>query len=313
MRAKLTDTEMSDTSAAREASSPVTGILLVIAGVSLGAVNGALFKALTPLLPEVLITFGRYLVYLAIMLPVALWRRGPMVFWPPRPWLQIVRGVVQCLGTLAFVAAAVGMPVADAIALLYVYPFLVTATAPFALGERVPPIAWVGVAGGFLGVIIIMKPSFAGVNVYALWACLCGCCVAAQLMISRKLAPVSGVITTSTFGALVGTIVLGLAAPFYWQAVSMEAVLLLLLLGAVTAFNQSLLLAAFARAEASTLAPFGYFEIVAAVVVGFLWFGDFPDPVAWTGICIIIVSGVLVARSQVTARSLIGRRRGRPV
>ena len=304
---------MSDIPAARDTSSTLTGIVLVIAGVSLGAINGALFKALTPLLPEVLITFGRYVVYLAIMLPLALWRRGPQVFWPPRPGLQIARGVVQCLGTLAFVAAAVGMPVADAIALLYVYPFLITAAAPFALGEKVPKIAWVGVAGGFIGVLIIMKPGFDGVNAYALWGVLCGCCVAAQLMFSRKLAPVSGVITTSTFGALVGTIVLGLGVPFFWQAVSLEAVLLLLLLGAVTAFNQSLLLAAFARAEASTLAPFGYFEIVAAVVVGFLWFGDFPDHVTWAGIGIIIVSGILVARSQVTARSLIGRRRGRPV
>ncbi len=303
----------SQSTVAPDTASQLTGILLVIAGVSLGAVNGALFKALTPLLPEVLITFGRYVVYLAIMLPVALWRRGPAVFWPPRPGLQIVRGVIQCLGTLAFVAAAVGMPVADAIALLYVYPFLVTAFAPFALGEKVPAIAWVGVAGGFAGVLIIMKPGFDGVNAYALWAVLCGCCVAAQLMISRKLAPVSGVITTSTFGALVGTIVLGLGVPFFWQAVSLEAVALILVLGVVTALNQSLLLAAFVRAEASTLAPFGYFEIVAAVVVGFLWFGDFPDHVAWTGIAIIIVSGVLVARSQVTARSLIGRRRGRPV
>ena len=302
-----------DTSPTRDANAPLVGIALVILGVSLGAVNGAIFKALTPLLPEVMITFGRYVVYLAIMLPVALWRRGALVFWPPRPGLQIARGVIQCLGTLAFVAAAVGMPVADAIALLYVYPFLVTALAPFALSEKVPAIAWVGVAGGFLGVLIIMKPGFDGVNLYALWAVLCGCCVAVQLVISRKLAPVSGVITTSTFGALVGTIVLGLLAPFFWQEVSVQAVLLLLILGGVTALNQSVLLAAFARAEASTLAPFGYFEIVAAVIVGFLWFGDFPDAVAWTGIAIIIVSGLMVARSQATARSLIGRRRGRPV
>ncbi len=302
-----------DTSPTRDANAPLVGIALVILGVSLGAVNGAIFKALTPLLPEVMITFGRYVIYLAIMLPVALWRRGTLVFWPPRPGLQIARGVIQCLGTLAFVAAAVGMPVADAIALLYVYPFLVTALAPFALSEKVPAIAWVGVAGGFLGVLIIMKPGFDGVNLYALWAVLCGCCVAVQLVISRKLAPVSGVITTSTFGALVGTIVLGLLAPFFWQEVSLQAVLLLLILGGVTALNQSVLLAAFARAEASTLAPFGYFEIVAAVIVGFLWFGDFPDAVAWTGIAIIIVSGLMVARSQATARSLIGRRRGRPV
>ena len=120
-------------------------------------------------------------------------------------------------------------------------------------------------------------------------------------------------ITTSTFGALVGTIVLGCVAPFYWADVSSQAIIYLLILGIITAVNQSLLLAAFARAQASTLAPFGYFEIVAAVIVGFLWFGDFPDTVVWGGIVTIIISGILVARSNTTARSLIGRRRGRPV
>ncbi len=294
-------------------SSTLTGILLVIAGVSLGAVNGALFKALTPLLPEVLITFGRFLIYLAIMLPLALSRHGTAVFWPARPWLQILRGTVHCLGTLAFVLAAAGMPVADAIAILYVYPFIVTCLAPLVLKERVPAIAWIGVAGGFLGVIIIMQPGFDRVNAYALWAMICGVCVAIQLIISRMLAPVSGVITTSTFGALTGTIILGMGVPFFWQDVTLDAIVLILILGLITAINQSLLLAAFARAQASTLAPFGYFEIVAAVIVGFFWFGDFPDRIVWTGIVIIIVSGVLVARTHATARSLIGRRRGRPV
>lgn len=294
-------------------SSTLAGILLVILGVSLGAVNGAVFKALTPLLPEVVITFGRYVIYLAIMLPVALSRRGLAVFRPDQPVLQTARGLIQCIGTLAFVAAAAGMPVADAIALLYVYPFIVTALAPFFLSEKVPAIAWVGVAGGFVGVIIIMRPDFGGVDIHAVWGVLCGVCVAIQLILSRKLAQSAGVIATSTFGAIVGTIFLGLLAPFYWQEIGSTALWLLLILGVVTAVNQTILLAAFARAEASVLAPFGYFEIVAAVVVGYLWFGDFPDRVVWAGIGIIIVSGVMAARTRTTARSVIGRRRGRPV
>ncbi len=294
-------------------SSALIGILLVIAGVSLGAVNGALFKALTPLLPEVLITFCRYLIYLSIMLPVALWRRGTAVFQPAQPLLQTLRGIIQSLGTLAFVLAAAGMPVADAIALLYVYPFIVTALAPIMLSERVPAIAWIGVAGGFVGVVIIMQPGFEGVSVYALWGVVCGICVAVQLLLSRKLAQSAGVIATSTFGALVGAVLLGVLVPFHWQPISSEAALLLLILGAITALNQSLLLAAFARAEASTLAPFGYFEIVAAVIVGYLWFGDLPRPIVWAGMALIIVSGVLVVRTRTTARSLVGRRRGRPV
>ncbi|MEM7428494.1 MAG: DMT family transporter [Pseudomonadota bacterium] len=294
-------------------SSTLAGILLVIAGVSLGAVNGALFKALTPLLPEVMITFFRYLIYLSIMLPVALWRRGPAIFRPAQPLLQTARGVIQALGTLAFVIAAVGMPVADAIALLYVYPFIVTALAPLVLSERVSGTAWLGVAGGFAGILIIMQPGFEGVSAYALWAVLCGVCVAVQLLLNRKLAQSAGVIATSTFGALVGAVLLGVMVPFHWQAVSMEAALLLLVLGTVTALNQVLLLAAFARAEASTLAPFGYFEIIAAVMVGYLWFGDLPRAAVWSGIVLIIISGLLVARTRTTARSLIGRRRGRPV
>ncbi len=294
-------------------SSVLAGIVLVIAGVSLGAVNGALFKALTPLLPEVVITFFRYLIYLSIMLPVALWRRGGSVFRPAQPWLQIARGAIQAFGTLAFVLAATGMPVADAIALLYVYPFIVTAVAPWALSERVAGIAWIGVAGGFAGVMIIMQPGFHGISIYALWGVICGICVAVQLLLSRKLAQSAGVIATSTFGALVGAVLLGLFVPFHWQPVSGDAAVYLLILGVITALNQSLLLAAFARAEASTLAPFGYFEIVAAVIVGYLWFGDLPRPAVWAGIALIIVSGILVARTRTTARSLIGRRRGRPV
>ena len=294
-------------------SSTLAGILLVILGVSLGAVNGAIFKALTPLLPEVIITFGRYVVYLAIMLPIALSRRGLAIFQPAQPGLQTARGLIQCVGTLAFVMAAAGMPVADAIALLYVYPFLVTALAPVFLTERVPAIAWIGVAGGFAGVLIIMRPGFDGVSIHAVWGVLCGICVAVQLILSRKLAQSAGVIATSTFGALVGVIFLAVLAPFFWQGIGAQALWLLLILGVVTAVNQTILLAAFARAEASVLAPFGYFEIVAAVIVGYLWFGDFPDSVVWAGIGIIIVSGILAARTRTTARSVIGRRRGRPV
>jgi drug/metabolite transporter (DMT)-like permease len=191
------------------------------------------------------------------------------------------------------------MPVADAIALIYVYPFLVTAMAPYALGERVPLAAWIGVIGGFLGVVIVMRPDFGGVSIHALSAVLCGVALAFSLLINRKLAGASPPLVTATTSALIGTIVF--AIPLIaggWQPLGREAMLLIALLGIISAVNQWMILEAFSYAHASTLAPIGYVEIVAGVAVGYLWFADVPDGLVIVGIGVIIASGLIVARAR---------------
>lgn len=272
------------------------GILLQVTGAALGAVNGSLFKALSPYLNELQTAWARYAVYAAIMVPIALWHREWRAFAPRQLSDQVMRALLQCFATWTFVIAAAGMPIADAISLIYVYPFVVALLAPWSLGERVRPIAWLGVIGGFVGVLIIMRPEFGAVNRNALWAVVSGVAIAVHLLYNRKVAATSSVLATSTFGGLIGLIVLSVLVSFDWKPIPPEAWPLVLALGVVSATNQWMIVTAFARVPASVLAPFGYVEIVAAALLGFLWFGDRPDALTWTGIAVIVACGLLVLR-----------------
>lgn len=289
---------MTPADAAGARTVPLLAIVLMILGVSIGAVNGAMMKAVAAELPEVVAGWGRYAVYLGIMLIIVLWRREHGVLRPAMPGLQVLRGALQCFATWSFIVAVGGMPVADAIAVIYVYPFVLTALAPFVLAERVPLVAWIGVVGGFAGVMLVVRPDFGHVDSHAVWAMLCGVAIAGQLMINRRLAGTSSAIATSTVSACVGTVILGVLLPFHWQWPSGYALALVVALGATSALNQWMVLVAFAKAPASVLAPFGYAEIPAGALVGFLWFGDLPDTLVWLGITVIILSGVIVARAS---------------
>jgi len=86
--------------------------------------------------------------------------------------------------------------------------------------------------------------------------------------------------------------------PWYWEPMDWTQVLTLVLLAAIAAISQTLVVLAFGRAPAAELAPFTYVEIVAGVVFGLALFGTWPDAFSLAGIALIIVSGVLVAQAR---------------
>ncbi|MEM6665905.1 MAG: DMT family transporter [Pseudomonadota bacterium] len=220
------------------------------------------------------------------------------VFPVPRPRMQFLRGLVMAGSTICFITGARTLPYADAIAILYAYPFFLTLAAPWILGEKVSLAAWAGVAGGFVGVLIIMRPSFEGVGTDALWVLLCAILVTTQLVLNRKLGAIADPLVTSCYGACIAMLATSLAVPWLWQPVPVEDWAILALLAATGAISQTTIVMAFSNAEASDLAPFTYSEIVAAVVFGFLMFGTLPDWISWIGIALIITSGVMVARAM---------------
>ncbi|MGB5708784.1 MAG: DMT family transporter, partial [Arenicellales bacterium] len=126
---------------------------------------------------------------------------------------------------------------------------------------------------------------------------LCAAIVSIQMVLNRKLGTISHPLVTSLWGALAAALALTFFLPFYWQPVHREHMLLIGLLVISGTLNQTLIVFAFAKAPASTLAPFTYFEIVAAVIIGFVVFGTFPVWVSWLGILLITASGLLVAHS----------------
>lgn len=277
---------------------PTRGILLIVFGLAAAALSGAQMKILAETLPVLMIVCARFAGYFLIMLPVVLLRRTRAVWPPARPRLQIVRGLCMCCSSICFVMGARTLDYADAIAILYAYPFLLTLAAPLFLGERVRAEVWLGVATGFVGVLIVMRPGFDGVGADVLWVLGAALGVTTMLIVNRKLGSVSDPLVTSTYGAFVAMALTSPGLLLFWQTPNLTELGLLALLGLTGAISQTAIVLAFARTPASDLAVFTYSEIVSAVVIGFLIFGTLPDALSWAGITLIVVSGAGVARAM---------------
>ncbi len=273
------------------------GIIFIIVGLSIASLAGAVMKLLSDDLSAVQITWIRFLGYALVMLPIVINRFGRAALKPARPGIQVIRGLSMAAGTSTFIIGVQTVEFADAIAILYAYPFLLILMAVLFLGERVQYSAWLGVIGGFIGVLLVMRPEFKSLNTGTLWVFLCAVIVSIQLLLNRKLGSLSHPFVTSFWGALSASLVLSIFLPFYWQPVNMDKLWLIGVLIICGAVSQTLIVFSFARATASTLAPFTYSEIVAAVVIGYFVFGTLPVWLSWVGIVLISVSGLIVARS----------------
>ena len=276
---------------------PLLGIALVITGLVIAAFSGALMKVLGDQISAYQVAWFRFAGMSLLLLPYLVWRYGRRGLIPARPWVQIIRGLTMAAGTTLFVIGARTVDYADAIAILYAYPFLLVIIAVLFLGERANWSVWLGVTGGFVGVLMVMRPSFEEINSGTLFIFACAVIISIQLALNRRLSIVSPPLVTAFAGAVVATIALSLFLPGSWLPIPDAAwfyIFLLILAGAV---NQTLLVYAFAYADASTLAPFTYFEIVAAVVYGYLFFGTLPSSVSWAGIALITAGGIYVARA----------------
>ncbi len=276
--------------------SPGRGIAILIVGLSLAAFSGALMKLLGSQIPATQVAWFRFAGMCLLLLPYLIARFGLAGLWPARPWLQVFRGLTLAGATTAFVVGAQTVDYADAIAILYAYPFLMVILAVLYLGERAGWPVWAGVAAGFAGVLLVMRPSFAAINTGSLLIFASAVIISIQLVLNRTLRVVSPPLVTAFAGAVCATIALSLALPLAWAPVPADAwpfIALLVLSGSI---NQTLLVVAFAHADASTLAPFTYSEIVSAVLFGFLFFGTLPSAISWLGIGLIITAGIAVAR-----------------
>jgi len=273
------------------------GIILIVVGLSIASLAGAIMKILANDLSAIQITWIRFFGYAMIMLPIVMIRFGRPALKPARPGIQVIRGITMAAATVAFITGVQTVDFADAIAILYAYPFLLVLLAVLFLGERVHTAGWLGIVGGFIGVLLVMRPEFKSFNSGTLWVFLAAIVISIQLALNRKLGTLSHPLVTSLWGAVTASIVLSFFLAFHWQPIGSDNLWLIAVLIICGSLSQTLIVFSFARATASALAPFTYFEIVAAVAIGYFMFGTLPVWISWAGIFLITVSGLIVARS----------------
>jgi drug/metabolite transporter (DMT)-like permease len=227
--------------------------------------------------------------------PLVLYHYGLPALKPARPVVQLIRSGLTLMATLLFFGAISRMPITDALALLFVSPMVVTAMSPIMLGESVGIRRWLAVGTGFMGAIIILRPGFGVAQFGSFLALGAGCCFAFYTLLTRKLAGSGPPLVTLTYTAITGAVLMSILVFPAWIMPPPADLLMMAGIGAIAAGGHFLLIRAFDHAPASLLAPYSYSEIVMATAVGWFIFGDFPDGWTWTGIAVIVASGIYIS------------------
>jgi drug/metabolite transporter (DMT)-like permease len=260
------------------------------------------------------VTFYRFFFQVACTVPLIFTASGSAMLRPKRPWMNLLRGAIHGAASLLFFAAVKYMPLADVFAIYFVEPFILTAMSAAFLGDRVGWRRWLAIIVGFGGALIVIQPSFILFGWTALLPVACAFLYSIYLFMNRAIGEADSPLTMQTIAGFGGTIFMGLAlfaghsagiADFEPSLPgSFLAVVLLLVLGALSGYAHMLVVRAFRLAPLSLLAPFQYFEIISATVLGYAIFGDFPTPSKWLGIAVIVASGLFIIwREQKTSRA----------
>jgi len=228
-------------------------------------------------------------------------------------WKHIGRGVLISTATLLFFGSLSVMPLADTIAIFFVEPLILTLLAPVFLKEQIGWRRVVAVICGFGGSLFIIQPSFENFGWVAFLPMGAALAMAIYIILTRSLTRDTGTFAmqfyAGIFGGLFMTAALLIGTLNDVDAISFtmpagEQWLWMMALAAIATIGHLLIVQAVRHIGASMIAPFQYLEIVTAVSLGYLVFGDFPGPAVWVGIVIIVLSGLYVFhREQVQLRN----------
>ena len=219
--------------------------------------------------------------------------RGVSLFQTNNRKLQITRGLMAALSAALFITAINFVPLADAIAVTFIAPFVVTMFSALLLKEKVGIHRWSAVIVGFLGTLIILRPGFDGFEPALLLAVLAAVLFAFRQIISRYLSGSDKTETTIAYTALVAVLVLVIPLPFIWQTpVSGFHIFLMAVMAILAGLGELLVIKALEVALAVVVSPVHYTILIWGSLYGYFVFGDFPDYLTWIGAIIIILSGL---------------------
>ena len=273
------------------------GTLLFLSALFIFAVSDTTAKYLSVFFAVPLLAWARYVTHLVFMLVVTAPTMGRAIVCTDRPGLMTLRGLLQVASTVLVLLAFQRLPLAETTAFVFISPLLVALLAGPLLGEKLQLRIWLATLAGFAGVLLIVRPGGAmhGVGVvYALGSALC---YAMYQILTRKLSSTEPPMRQLFYIALVGSVCMSFALPFFWTGILPSPIhaLLVLSLGAYGGAGHFLLIRAFHETPASSLSPMIYFQLVWAILLGWIVFGQLPDLPSVVGMLVIGASGLSLA------------------
>lgn len=255
-------------------------------------------KFLTDSLHTIQIVWFRQLGLLLGILPLLCWR-GMSVLQTSRPVLQIGRGACAAGSSALFIFAVAHVPLADAVAVTFVAPFLVTIMAALILRESVGIRRWTAVIIGFFGTLIVIRPGMGVIHPAAFLLVLAAALFAVRQIIGRTIGGTDRTGTTVAYTALVSTFLVTLPLPFVWKWPTLGPELAILCCMALMAgAAEFCVIKSLELAQAVAVAPLHYTLLIWGTIWGYLVFADLPDAWTWSGALIIIATGFYTLRRE---------------
>lgn len=295
----------------RPAQRPLIGIVLLLLSLlcltTLDASGKWVMGAGISLL---ILVWFRYVIHLSLVLIFILPTKGLGILHSKTPGLQCLRAAAMLGATLTFFTSLQYLPQAEATAIIFISPLIMLAVAPWILKEPMRKTRWVAAGFGFVGVLLVIRPS-AGLPVAGVVAGLMTACLFATQHLTTRLVAQDNPFTTMLWSSGLGTLALACTLPFSlpsaWPTLTtIEPWVWVVMLstGFTGGVGHFLQIQAYRFAPASMLAPFIYLQMTVAATLGWLIWSHFPDATTWLGIAIICASGVV--------NSLIEWQRSRP-
>ncbi|WP_426122667.1 DMT family transporter [Pararhizobium sp. PWRC1-1] len=279
------------------------GLSLMVIAVLISPLIDIFAKLAITTIPSAEITAVRFVLQMIFILPIVIVRGTLFDLTWKKTGLHMLRGGLLVVTMLSFITTLKAMEVADAIAIFFVEPIILTILGSIFLKETIGWRRYTACGVGFFGALLVIQPSMQEVGWIALLPVVSAFGLAIFLLVTRLVAqnedPWSMQFHAGVWGAVFCGILLyigdGTGSDIFDPIVpDMTAGLYLLGVGITATISGVLGVYAYRAAPASVLAPLQYLEIVSATIFGWLVFGHLPDALKWLGIAIIIGSGLYI-------------------
>ncbi len=302
------------------ATSPYRNNLIGIASLSVGtlvfSLQDTVIKAISGEHSVTLAIVLRAVVAFPILTVMVILAGGLRQLETPQWPILLMRGFILLTAYTTYFMAFPALPLAEAIALYFMVPLLVTLMSGPLLGERVTPLAWAAVAVGLAGVIVILRPGQGIFEPAALLSLVSAATYAYAMILARKHGrTVAAAVMTFylNFAYLIGaifiaTLTMGLqiAPPGHpsidflvrpWSVPNLRDMGLMAICGVIAAFGSNFLAQGYRKASANVVAPFEYLGMVWGSLWGFLFFSEVPRVTTFIGMGLIALAGLLALRA----------------
>lgn len=289
---------------------PFLGILLMLGFCILAPFSDAIGKYIGVEIALIVLITARFVVQTLLLTPLMLWHSRRWRLPEGLFWRVLLRTILQIFGIGFMFAGLAYLPLADALAIAYVMPFLMLALGYFFLGETVGPHRITACLIGFCGTLLVVQPNFMAVGWPALLPIAVAIAYALFMMVTRQIAKQIDPIHLQAVTGWQGCVILIPIILLFPQAqgIAMDwpthtALLLLGIFGTLATISHLLMTWSLRYAPAATLAPMQYLEIPIGTLFGWMIFSDLPNGLAAVGICITIAAGLyIILREQRLSR-----------